>query len=173
MSEQWKAIPGYEGVYEVSDQGRVRRIARGQGARPGHILRQTKGRQGYMSIGLRPMMRVRKTHKVHQLVSLAFLGPCPEGHEINHKNGIKHDNRPSNLEYVTPQENTRHAIQVLGRTGPTGERHASAKLTERDVLAIRSAPLTFTDARKLAAKFNVAPNTIWKAYQRKTWRHVA
>jgi hypothetical protein len=73
---------------------------------------------------------------VHRLVWVWFRGPIPEHLTINHRNGIKHDNRLGNLELVTPRENTWHAIKVLGQSR-AGERNCRAKLTWEDVLDIK------------------------------------
>lgn len=58
-----------------------------------------------------------KNHFVHRLVMETFVGKVPEGLEINHKNGVKNDNRLENLEYLTPEENREHYITVLSGGG--------------------------------------------------------
>jgi hypothetical protein len=70
-------------------------------------------------------------------VAEAFLGPIPNGREVNHKNGVKTDNRAGNLEYMTRRENLQHAKR-LGLLDNEGERNPMAKLTAEQVLQIRS-----------------------------------
>jgi hypothetical protein len=73
----------------------------------------------------------------HRLVWRALVGPIPTGLVINHKNGCKNDNRPSNLEVVTPSENTTHAYKT-GLRDEHGEKNPASKLTDRDVAQIRN-----------------------------------
>ena len=111
--ENWKAIPGFEGRYEVSDLGRVRslphEVAIGNGAEritQGHLLKPQQARNGYLLVSLG---RRNKHMLIHRLVALAFI-PNPEGlAEVNHKNLNKTDNRVSNLEWISKPENMDHA----------------------------------------------------------------
>ena len=107
MSE-WKPVKDYEGYYEVSDQGQVRRIKGGKGTRLGKCLSPSATGSGYPQVIL-AKDRVHKTHMVHRLVAEAFLGPAGEL-TVNHKNGDKCDNRLSNLEYMTQADNNRHCV---------------------------------------------------------------
>lgn len=171
QTEEWRPIPGYEGLYEVSNQGRVKRVAGGQGARKGLIRKLSVHRQGYLAIALHHKTH-HKVFKVHRLVAAAFIGLCPFGYEVNHKNGIKADNRPENLEYVTPAENTRHAIEKLGRTGPKGEAHACAKFTNEQVRQIRKSLERGVRQCDIAAQYGVVRQTIHRIQYRKSWGHI-
>lgn len=107
--EQWKPVVGFEGFYEVSHIGRVRRIKADHGATPGKILKPGyNARHGYFLVSLYKDAVATK-RAIHIIVAAAFLGPVPEGHEVNHKNCIKYDNRAENLEYVTRSQNIQHA----------------------------------------------------------------
>ena len=113
-AERWRAIPGYESRYAVSDQGRIRRTTNRKGEP--HIPKLLKGTDtghGYLCVGLYKGT-IPKLYQIHRLVLAAFIGPCPEGKETNHKNGDKKDNSLENLEYVTRKENIHHARYVLG-----------------------------------------------------------
>lgn len=102
-SEEWRPVVGYEGLYEVSDLGRVKRVAAGQGATPG-IRKQSTHPSGYKQVSLSKGNRQR-THKAHRLVLEAFVGPRPEGMESCHANDIPGDNRLENLRWGTRREN--------------------------------------------------------------------
>ncbi len=113
--EAWRPVPGYEGRYEVSDQGRVksleREVVRGfctvmVGNR---ILRATKDGRGYRTVAL-CRDGVQKNFTVHSLVMLAFVGPLPKGQLVRHLNGSKTDNRLTNLAYGTYSENAHDKV---------------------------------------------------------------
>lgn len=108
MSEAWK--PFADGNYEVSSHGRVRRATPGRCTYPGRLMTLVKMKIGYHQV--MPTINGKNVHfYVHQLVAEAFIGPCPDGCEVNHKDGDKTNNRVSNLEYVTHRENSLHALK--------------------------------------------------------------
>ena len=92
--------------YEVSNLGRVRN------AHTGQVLKQSKDSRGYLKVNLFYQGQ-SKTCNVHALVATAFVEGWREGLEVNHKNGVKTDNRAENLEWVTASENKQHASDVL------------------------------------------------------------
>ena len=106
--DMWKPVVGYEGFYEVSDQGEVRRILNGK-------TRNLKLWQSanYYTVCLSKNCQ-RKTKAVHRLVADAFLDKPDNAEEVNHKDGNKLNNRVENLEWVTQKENMIHSIEVLG-----------------------------------------------------------
>ena len=173
MSEIWRDVVGYEGWYQVSDMGRVRRVAPGKSTYVGRILDPKEDDHGYIRVTLH-RNGTGKEGRVHRLVMAAFLGECPPGKEVNHKSGDKTDNRLENLEYTTLQENMRHAWHVLGRPNMTkGEGHPAAKLTDNEVREIRRLFATgrFTKV-KLGKMFNVSHKTIERIVTHDTWKHI-
>lgn len=104
----WKAVAGYEGLYEVSNDGAVRGLPKW--GSPGNELKQSKTQDGYLDVCLSKDNKKRH-FKVHRLVALAFVSNNQNKPEVNHKNGIKTDNRACNLEWVTRSENERHAYK--------------------------------------------------------------
>jgi hypothetical protein len=120
MVEVWEPVPGYEGLYDVSDAGRVRSHPRPR--TPGGILRQTVERStGYLKVEL-CRDGVQSSLRVHRLVALAFLRtPGPREH-VRHLNGDKLDNQLTNLAIGSVSENA----QDLVRHG----RHNNARKTE-------------------------------------------
>lgn len=170
MFEQWKPVVGYEGLYEVSDHGRVRRPlnygkSRG-GPVAGRILAIRMDKYGYPYLTL-ANAGAQKTCLVHHLVMAAFLGPRPEGLQANHIDGRKENNTPQNLEYVTHAENMRHSAR-LGLTS-SGEKHPSAKLSEVSVRIIRLLKGKLSQV-KIGELFGVSHNTIGHIHNGKTWK---
>ena len=100
--EQWRAIPGYEGLYLVSCNGAVLSLPRGRA--PGGPMRTPVNKHGYQEVNLTKNGR-QKVHLVHAVVLAAFTGPKPPGMQTRHLNGDSADNRLENLAYGTGSEN--------------------------------------------------------------------
>ena len=98
-NEIWRPVVGYEGLYEVSNLGRVKSIRKGE-----RLLKPGHDRRGYLQVVLSKSSTTR-TYKVHRLVWTAFNGPIPEGMQVNHINEVKTDNRLCNINLMTPKEN--------------------------------------------------------------------
>lgn len=117
MSEVWKPIEGWEDRYEVSNMGKVRSLNYHMTGKAKELSPISSGK-GYLMVGLCRDCKM-KWAKVHRLVASAFI-PNPENKpQVNHKNGVKIDNRADNLEWVTDGENLRHAYDTgLKRGNP-------------------------------------------------------
>lgn len=111
--ETWRQIPGYEGIYEVSDHGRVRSMDRIDAAgkrRKGIPRRLSQQTSGHMTIWL-CRDRVSQNFLVHHLVLAAFVGPRPDGMEGCHQNDDGSDNRLENLRWDTRAANVRDSVR--------------------------------------------------------------
>lgn len=125
-NEEWRPVVGYEGWYEISVCGRVRRLVANHGTYAGRIIDTPPNIAGYPRAKL-VRHGEHQWHFVHRLVAAAFIGPCPSGHEVNHKDKNRKNPRPTNLEYVTRSQNIRHALgqpysgeidRILGAQSP-------------------------------------------------------
>lgn len=171
--EKWKPVVEWEGMYEVSSEGRVRRVAGGQGATPGRVLHPGATTKGYLFVGLyrndKPRLRF-----VHRLVAEAFVANPQGKRTVNHLNGDRADNRAINLEWATYSENHRHAYRELGRKSsvPMGERQWQAKLTEDKVRKVRQMRAGGMTCKAIAEHFGVGSSTVWNVVKGNTWKHV-
>lgn len=112
--EEWRDVLGFEELYQVSNFGNVRTVKRGEAT----VMAQEEQRNGYLSVHLRNR-GIERRASVHRLVAEAFI-PNPDGlRDVNHKNGIKTDNRLENLEWMSHSDNIKHQYQVL-KTGRYG-----------------------------------------------------
>lgn len=171
FDEEWRDIPGYEEFYEVSNKGRVRtKKSRLRGYDAGTLLFQTATADGYLGTTLLRNSE-KKRINVHRLVMLAFVGE-PGELDVNHKNGIKADNRLENLEYVTHLENMRHSLHVLKVYRAQGERHGSARLNADQVRDIRRRAAAGETRKALAQEFQVTTTAIATIVLRRRWKHI-
>lgn len=170
MNEVWKEVKGFEGLYWVSNTGRIKTKKR-QGSQGG-ILKNTPTNTGY------EMMRFqnRKENKfeaelIHRVVANAFI-PNPENKpQVNHINSIRTDNRVENLEWCTNLENVRHS-QSVGRFNHSGEENNSSKLTEKEVVEIRLLAAKKIKDQLIANAYGVCREQIGTIRRRQQWNHV-
>jgi hypothetical protein len=113
----------------------------------------------------------KEVHTVHSLVMEAFVGPRPDGYQVNHLNGNKHDNRVENLAWCTPVQNSRHAV-TSGLNLNHGERHYKHRCTLEEVLAIRKLYASGMPIRTIAKQFSLPFATVQNITAYKTWKHV-
>ena len=170
--EIWKDIPDAPG-YQVSSLGRVKSLARiimrknGRGMPLSEqIISINKSTHGYYKVSLYIGAK-RTTYYVHSLVMKTFIGPCPEGFEINHKEGNKKDNRVVMLEYITHRENIKHAY-TSGLFSKV-KRKPSTKLTLEEINQIKSLKsiLSGNDISKL---YNVGSSTVYAILNNINWK---
>lgn len=153
----WAPVRGYEGLYSVSDDGRIRRDGPNKGARVGRILRPYRRSDGYIAVVL-SKAATQKTHLIHRLLCEAFYGPRP-GLQPNHKDGDKANNTLVNLEWASASENIRHAYATGLIHVPSGESHALTTISDATVAAIRE---SVGSSRQIAARFGIHHGTVWK-----------
>ena len=117
---------------------------------------------------------VRTVTGAHRVVWTYFNGPIPEGKTINHKNGVKDDNKPDNLEPATYSEQRQHALEVLhvNRNHPKGSLHPKTHLTEADVLEIRRLRATGVMVKDLAVRYGITKKGMSAICCRRTWLHI-
>lgn len=175
--EIWRPVFEYEGHYEVSDQGRLRRISLASGVRLDAIRKPSRRPQGYLNYTL-SLGNVQRAIAAHRLVWEAFNGPIKSWRiQVNHKNGDKTDNRLVNLELCSASQNAIHARRVLGVISippkpMPGSKHPNSLIVESDVLKIREMFSSGESQTKIAAAFGIHQTTVSDIVRRKRWRHV-
>lgn len=161
MTEVWKPVVGFEDTYEISDVGRIRRIAP-----PLIFLDGWTDKGGYKRVFLRGHGR-RPQFGIHRLVYAAFHGPLEDGKEVAHLDGNPANNAAGNLALVTPAENTAH--KKLHGTFQTGEQHPRSKLRREDIEAIKAKAASGVRTRDIAEEFGVGSIHIRRIVLGKRW----
>ena len=164
--EIWKSIKDFSD-YEVSNLGRVRSYK--SHWRDPYILKASIS-TGYCQIRLFKQGKCF-SFLAHHLVLEAFIGPCPDGCESNHKDGVKRNNKDDNLEWTTHGENLAHAYS-LGLMSKAGERHSHAKLRDIDILEIRRLAMQNIKQTVIALKFSVSQAHVSHIIRRRVWNHI-
>lgn len=174
--EIWKDIPGFEGLYQASNLGRIKSLERWyQSANllkmPENIKKQKPNVGGYWYLHLCKNGKKWAT-SVHKLIALTFIGPKPyEKATVNHIDSNKLNNRAENLEYCSIKENIQHHRKNVNDY--IGINHPMARLTEKDILDIREEYKTSKILQKdMAKRYNVSQVMISRIIKRKTWTHI-
>lgn len=183
MRKIWKSIKGFEGLYEVSNTQEVRSKDWLQKHSVTGTFFKKKGRaisirfgstwNGYSSVGLSKNGK-QVSLLLHRVVAEAFI-PNPENKPcVNHKNGIKTDCRPSNLEWVTKSENSKHSF-AIGLQDNKGEKHPQSKLKNQDVTKIRDLYDRGISSYKIHKDFYpcISYTTIKDVIAKRIWSHLS
>lgn len=170
QEEIWKDVLGYEGLYCISNFGRVKKNKPHNSDYIEKIIKYFLF-NGYKRIRL-TKDKISKTYKVHRLVIATFKGQSNLA--CNHKDCNKLNNHIDNLEYVTNKENSKHAVMNgLYKYHPKGENHCRSKFKEKDILEIRRIYSEGNITQKnIAEMFNVKETAIWNIIHNITWKHV-
>ena len=168
MNEVWKDVVHYEGLYEVSNLGRVRNKQTQKIKAQTSNYNKTTNKGGYLTVQLWKN-NCSKREYVHRLVAMAFIPNPDHKPQVNHKDEIKTNNEVSNLEWVTCSENIKHAYANKLHS-QTGSRNAASKLTEEQVLEIIDLLLQkkYTYA-EIGAKYGVNEETIGAIKRKQNW----
>lgn len=189
MTEEiWKDVVGYEGIYQISNLGRVKSLDRVEEVhrldidkiirrpRRGRILKQKLNQAGYFVLHFRNTNGNGESWpQLHRLLGIAFL-PNPENKPtINHKDGVKTNNSLDNLEWATMSENTQHAYDMgLAKSrikdySKSGEENHNAKLTYDLADKIREDRASGMVLTSIAEKYNLGTSTVHRVCTNQRW----
>ena len=179
--EVWRGVKGYEGLYEVSNMGNIKSLDKIHSRNvvglesylvKGKMLKPRPTKQGYLLVALFKDGK-RDDVAVHRVVGDAFVqGKTDINKTINHKNGIKWDNRAENLEWCSQMANNRHAKENGYLVALKGEDNPCSKLRDRDVRRIKMAMRCGMSQRSLAYIYKVGKSTIGQISTGRNWKHI-
>lgn len=185
MMEIWKEFklvktPYHEGIIYASNLGKIKTVdrvtsffrngAQWQAKVRGQILTQTIGKNGYLEVTVNAQSR-RIRYYSHRVIASCFCDGYQEGLTVNHLNGIKTDNRPENLEWVSLARNTQHQWEI-GLVNNRGDSHPNAKLTSKRVVYIRKLLNQGISPNTIAIVADISPTIIYRIRDGKQWNSV-
>lgn len=176
--EQWTDVVGCEGVYKVSNLGRILSLKR-RGNISDKIMTQTPNHKGYLTCHLSYKGK-SNTRSVHRMVAKAFIPNPLDLPQVNHcgkfpdgREGNKLDNRVISLKWSTEENNKNHAVENGLCKGSKGEAHGYSKLTDVKVLEIRAKhKFRVYTSKMLAEEYGVSNSTIKRILRRVLWNHI-
>lgn len=178
INEMWKDVTGYEGIYQVSNTGRIKKLYREWvGSTGGKRFTNEKILPPHFSkFGYNHHIFIKegkpKDLRVCRLVAIAFV-PNPDNKPfVNHIDGNKANDSASNLEWNTRSENDRHAFANGLRSGMKGSKNGMAKIDEKIVLEIRKLYSSGSNTRVLADRFKLSIDHIGNIVKRRIWKHL-
>lgn len=181
MEEILKDIKGFEGRYQVSNTGRVFRLAHkttwvnknNKEVVRSFCFMERKVQKSLNKLYLAVNLKHSDNFLIHRLVAVAFI-PNPLSLEfVNHKDGNKHNNNVENLEWCTRQQNEDHAF-ATGLKNSTGEHNTMAKLTDKQAKIIKNqTDRSVANKKALVKEFNVHRATIERIWNNKIWTHIS
>ena len=172
LFHQWlDQITGYDRIaIDLVMSGRI--VVLPDGAVIGRGGRILTSRSSYIQVPLGN----KRNLGAHRLVYLCFVGPIPPGFEINHRDGDRRHNHPTNLEPLTHQGNIQHAYETglasIDKAYCRGESHHTTKLTADTVREIRGLRTEGMGLRAIGERFGCTDGAVWRIVQRKNWRHI-
>lgn len=175
--EIWKDIPEFNNEYQISNLGRIRSkeaiIMRSNGS---PYIRRSKVLKPALDEGyLKGAVCVNKKlipYRIHKLVANAFVDGKKEGLEVNHKNGIKNDNRAENLEWVTRSENIIHAVKTGLLPVTRGSQRVQAKMNEDIVRKIYKLKSDGFQRKFIIERLGITIHMYKDVIRGKSWKHV-
>lgn len=182
LNEEFVYQSVLNGDLEIDSEGRIWRLRKRQWdrwkgstvSRPCKRVRAELDSGDYLQV--RAMLGgIRIYALAHRLVWRHFKGPIPDGLTINHKDGRKKRNDPTNLETATYSEQRHHAIQVLGagHHDVSGENHPKAQTTDAQVIEMRQRRAAGAMIKDLARDAGMKPGAVSAICTRRTWRHIS
>lgn len=177
-NEEWKDIPGFVGIYQVSNLGRIKRLRHKTKNRFGYKTHKERLKElspandGYVRVNLSIGGRKYVTKLVHRLVAQAFIPGS--GEQVNHKDFVRSNNSAYNLEWCSRLENARHSANA-GRmksiSGP-GMKSPAAKLTDNDVRNIKKRLSQGEKQKDIANDYPVCKSAISEIKAGRSWSHI-
>ncbi len=164
MTEIWKDIKDFEGLYQISNFGRVKSL------KTGKILKQTIKENGYLQIGLYKNNK-KYYFLVHRLVTEAFIDNPNNYPQVNHISGIKSENNVDNLEWCNASQNGKHAYDNNLSKPQSGINHGNNRLTEKQVLEIRALE-GIKSYPEISTEFGICKQHVCDIINRKKWKHI-
>ena len=180
QEEIWKDILELNSLYQVSNKGNIRvkkRIVNSPMIKCGYriltakLIKTQDNHKGYKKVTI-SLNGKKNTFMAHRLVAKCFIENPLNKEQVNHKNGIKDDNRVENLEWCTGSENVRHAMKTgLAKNFGTGS--YKSKLTDKQVLKIRELYSHGIEINEIVKDIGIVMrSTIMMVIKRKTWKHI-